>query len=168
MITNLERIKLLGELNHDENFDFRSWLKMQDTDKVDKIVHQLNQKYSTHIDCTSCANCCFVLKTRVTKKDINKLARSQNITENEFRQEYIETSQEGDMKLKELPCRFLENNKCTVYSHRPYDCRSYPHLHKREFTHRLFGVIENYSVCPIVFNVYEELKVRLGFKGSLL
>ena len=167
MITDLERIKLLGELNHDENFDFRSWLKMQDTDKVDKIVHQLNQKYSAQIDCTTCANCCFVLKTLVTKKDIKKLALSLKIAENEFRKEYVETNREGDMMLKELPCSFLENKKCTVYPYRPHDCRSYPHLHKREFTHRLFGVIENYSVCPIVFNVYEELKVRLGFKRSI-
>jgi Fe-S-cluster containining protein len=66
------------------------------------------------------------------------------------------------MILKGKPCKFLRNKKCTIYSSRPFDCRSYPHLHKKDFTFRLFAVLNNYSVCPIVFNVYEELKVRMG------
>lgn len=41
------------------------------------------------------------------------------------------------------------------------NCISYPHLHKKDFTSRLIGVIENCSVCPIVFNVYERLKERI-------
>ena len=164
MITDLERIKLYAEKYKDENWDFRSWLKMQDTDKVDEMVHQLNRKYSAAIDCTACANCCIVLKTLVTMKDVRRLARSIKISETEFRKEYIETVEDGDMILKDLPCRFLKDKKCTVYPDRPNECRSYPHLHKKDFTHRLFGVIENHAVCPIVFNVYEELKERMGYK----
>ena len=32
---------------------------------------------------------------------------------------------------------------------------------EEEFVFRLIGVIENYEVCPIVFNVYEQLKDEL-------
>ena len=165
MIKDPERIKLIALRCEDENWDFRSWLKMQDTEKVDEIVHRLNRKYSDAIDCTACANCCIELKTLVTGKDVSRLARSLKISEAELRKEYIETNSEGDMILKDLPCRFLQNKKCTVYPDRPDECRSYPHLHKKEFTHRLYGIIDNYSVCPIVFNVYEELKGRMGYKG---
>ena len=48
------------------------------------------------------------------------------------------------------------------------DCRSYPHLHKKEIISRLMGVVFNCSVCPIVFNVYEQMKLELWFgKGYL-
>jgi Fe-S-cluster containining protein len=56
------------------------------------------------------------------------------------------------------PCPFLKGNNCTIHNFRPDDCRSYPHLHKKNFISRTIGVIKNCSVCPIVFNVYENLK----------
>jgi len=164
MITDLEKIHQLGEINKAENFRFRSWLKMQDIEKTDKIVHQLFQYYSSKIDCTTCANCCIVLTTLITPRDLKRLSRSLEIPAEEFKKKYIKTDRDGDMILKDLPCKFLENKRCTIYPYRPYDCRSYPHLHKMKFTTRLFGVINNYSVCPIVFNVYEDLKTRLRFK----
>lgn len=163
MITELVEIQHLGEINEDENFRFRSWLKMQDPEKIDKIVHSLNQKYSSAIDCTACANCCTVLQPLITKKDIKRIIRALNTSGEEFTKEYIEINMDGDPVLKDMPCRFLVNNKCTLYPYRPYDCRSYPHLHKREFTYRLLGVICNYAVCPIVFNVYEDLKTIMRF-----
>ncbi len=36
--------------------------------------------------------------------------------------------------------------------------------HKEEFASRLIGVINNYSICPIVFNVYEALKNKYRSK----
>jgi hypothetical protein len=35
-----------------------------------------------------------------------------------------------------------------------------------EFVFRLIGVVENYAVCPIVFNVHEHLKVELWYEGD--
>jgi Fe-S-cluster containining protein len=48
---------------------------------------------------------------------------------------------------------------CNVYAARPDDCRSYPHLHKDDFLSRSVGTIENYRICPIIYNVYERLKL---------
>ncbi|MBN1676299.1 MAG: hypothetical protein JXR37_34970 [Kiritimatiellae bacterium] len=48
------------------------------------------------------------------------------------------------------------------------DCRSYPHLHKKPFVARLTQAYSNCSVCPIVYNVYEELKKRLWDRGKSL
>ena len=56
---------------------------------------------------------------------------------------------------------FLNDNKCTQYDSRPVNCALYPHLHKKDFVFRLIGVVNNYSICPIVFNVYEALKNKL-------
>jgi Fe-S-cluster containining protein len=164
MITDLDKIKQLGEEREKENFDFRSWLKMQDPKKTDKMVHRLNQFYITKIECTTCGNCCIVIRPLVSNKDINRITRHLNMSEDEFEKEYTEIDDEGDRLLTNLPFKFLENKICSIYPCRPFDCKSYPHLHKKDFTYRLFGVIDNYSVCPIVFNVYEDLKLQLGFK----
>ncbi len=45
-------------------------------------------------------------------------------------------------------------NCCTVYDARPDDCRSFPHLHKDEFVFRLIQVVNNCSVCQIVYTTY--------------
>jgi hypothetical protein len=47
---------------------------------------------------------------------------------------------------------------------RPNDCRLFPHLHKKGFVFRLIQVVENCSICPIVFNVFERLKQELWHK----
>jgi Fe-S-cluster containining protein len=72
---------------------------------------------------------------------------------------------EGDMLLKHVPCKFYKDKKCMIYPSRPEICASYPNLHKTEVSERIVGIMNNYAICPIVFNVIEELKVRVGFKG---
>lgn len=160
---DLETIEELGEKRLDENFRFRAFLKGQDPDKIDRIVHRLNREISDRIDCTTCGNCCAKLKPCITNQDIDRLSAKLEIPAQKVRDEYVET-EDGDQYFKNLPCSFLKDKKCTVYTDRPDDCRSFPHLHKPWFTSRLLGVIGNYSICPIVFNVLEKLKQELHFR----
>jgi Fe-S-cluster containining protein len=76
---------------------------------------------------------------------------------------YCKVSEEEANKyeFRSIPCPFLKDNKCINYEYRPKDCQSYPHLQKEDFVFRLWGVIDNYSICPIVFNVFEILKKEL-------
>lgn len=160
--TDLEKIKLIGEKKDEENWKFRSYLKGLDIDSkdLDKIVHELNEKISSQIDCTKCANCCKHRNPIMDKEDIKQFITGLEIAEEEFLEKYCEADTEEPDKyyFNQFPCSFLENDKCVNYNYRPEDCRSFPHLHKKDFVHRLYGVLENYSVCPIVFNVYEQLK----------
>jgi Fe-S-cluster containining protein len=164
MILDLDTIKRLGEKNHHDNFRFRSFLKSKDFKRLDNTVHALFDFYSSNIDCTKCGNCCAVLKPMIHSKDIKALAQLTDQSSHDFKIGFIEKDEDGDMHFKSLPCPFLLDKKCTVYDSRPDDCKSYPHLHKKEFLSRLFGVIDNYSNCPIVFNVYEELKLKFHFR----
>jgi uncharacterized protein len=162
---NLEKIKLLVEQNEEQNWRFRSFLKFEDDRKIDRIVHRLYQKISQDIDCTQCGNCCRELNPLLTKKEIKLLANFIDISEDKFVEHYTELdATENKLGLKETPCSFLKDHKCTVYECRPSDCRSFPHLHKREFTTRLINVLQSYSICPIVFNVYEHLKNEMRFR----
>jgi len=158
METDLNKIVSLSKFNQDENWEFRIFLKGFEVKEIDSIVHELNQKISSKIDCISCGNCCKKIQPTLSNKDIDQLSKSLKINTEAFKERYLEED-EGDEKIfKQIPCPFLNDNKCTQYETRPKDCVSFPHLHKNDFVFRLIGVIKNSSICPIVFNVYEELK----------
>jgi Fe-S-cluster containining protein len=158
MKTDLVRIQKIAKEKEDENWKFRTFLKCYEGKKIDSIVHRLFKKISDEIDCTTCGNCCKRIQPVLKDKDITKLSESLKIDPKKFKDKYVGNDEDGDRVLKQIPCSFLNDNKCTQYEYRPLDCVSYPHLHKKDFVYRLIGVINNYSVCPIVFNVYEELK----------
>ena len=165
--TDLNIIKNNSEIREEENFEFRFFLKGQDSDKIDKIVHKLYREVLEYIDCTKCANCCIELETCFTKEELDLLTKHLNIDTEEFINKSTKPDQFGDKDkffLNSKPCKFLTDKKCTIYELRPEECNSYPYLHKDNFNSRLIGVIENYAICPIVYNVYELLKQEMNFK----
>jgi hypothetical protein len=162
---NLEKISRLSKSKADENYRFRSFLKMQDSDKIDRIVHRLHREISEQIDCTLCGNCCNELSPLLSDAEIDRLVRIDSISKEEFIQKFVESDPvEGDNFLKGNPCKYLCEKKCTIYSDRPEDCKSYPHTHKKGFNTRTLGMIGNYGICPIVFNIFERLKVEMYFR----
>ena len=169
METNLKTIEGTSKLKEDENWEFRAFLKGYDIsfEELDSIVHKLFNYVASEIDCLKCGNCCKKVSPLLKENDIKKLSDNLGMSINEFKKQFLKKTGEGDYTFKMLPCPFLENNICSQYKYRPEDCRSYPHLHKKDFVFRLIGVINNYSICPIVFNVYELLKERI-WEDSML
>ncbi len=166
--TDLEIIKELAEKRERENLEFRTFLKgsYMEIEEMDEIVHNLYEQVIREIDCKECGNCCRVISTVMAENDIERMAKGLGLSDSEFISQYLE---EGDdefskeLVIKSLPCPFLKGNICACYEHRPEDCRSFPHLHKDEFVFRLLGVVENYEICPMVFNVYELLKKKFSW-----
>ena len=165
IVTDLEYIKEKAVEREEENWEIRSFLKQldMDTKEIDAIVHSINDEVTSQIDCTQCANCCKQIRPGLDRDDVSNFVFGLGNIESEFREQFLiqDTDDPAQHIFIELPCPFLANNKCSNYDCRPKDCRSYPHLHKKDFVSRLWGVIENYGVCPIVFNVYEQLKTEL-------
>jgi Fe-S-cluster containining protein len=96
-------------------------------------------------------------------KDIKTLAAVLGLSDTAFCETYLVDSEEDDgFNFNTLPCPFLEGNLCTVYSSRPDDCRSFPHLENKDRIFSLSSILSNLSVCPIVYNVYELLKQELS------
>jgi uncharacterized protein len=162
---DLEYIKKMGAEREDENWEFRAFLKQQDLTRqeIDSIVHEITEGVSSEIDCTKCGNCCKQIRPVLDEEDISKFVLGLDMPVSEFKEQYLGAKDDHSSKfrLNELPCPFLENDQCANYEHRPKDCRSYPHLHKRGFVSRLWRVVDNYEICPIVFHVYEQLKAEL-------
>lgn len=165
LVTDLAIIAKMAKEKDDENCRFRSFLKMYDgTDReIDSTVHGLFQRIASEIDCKQCGNCCRKLQPVLNQKDIRDFSLNISLPVKEFKAQYLVKDDEepGKFRLNTLPCPFLKDNLCSNYDHRPLDCRSFPHLHKPNFTSRLWGIVDNYGICPLVFNVYEYLKKEL-------
>ncbi len=162
---DIEKIYLISKQKEDENFRFRNFLKRLDSHEVDKIVSKIHSEVTRQIDCTECGNCCHSLKPSVTEKEIQRLSELVQLPTNLFVEKNVELDSFDKVQcLKDTPCIFLKDTKCSVYEDRPEDCKSYPHTHKNDFTSRVLGVIYNYGICPIVFNIFERLKIELHFR----
>ena len=169
IIIDLKQIKRLATKREDDNWEFRTFLKGYDMEsrELDAIVHGITDEVMAQIDCTQCANCCKQMVPVLDKADISKFASGLHISTSEFQNQYLcqDDDSPSDHKFNAIPCPFLKKNQCSNYDCRPQDCRSYPHLSKEEFVSRLMEVVSNYEICPIVFNVYEQLKTELWHKN---
>lgn len=83
--------------------------------------------------------------------------------ENDFLEKYLATDQAGITYVKTKPCAFLAGKLCGHYAARPSSCADYPHLQQPYIRLRMKSILENYAICPIVFNVIEALKTQTGF-----
>jgi len=148
---NTKKIKHIAKEKEEENISFHSYLQGQDSEKVDEIVHRLYEEIVHQIDCTECGNCCLNLRPVVSDKELNKFVEPKNI--------------EAFKYLESFPCKSIKDKKCTIYLDRHEECREYPYLHQNNFVKRSLGVLQNYEICPIVFNVFELLKTELGWRN---
>ena len=130
--------------------------------KLDSIIHRLYEQVSDQIDCNQCANFCKEVRPILNRADIKNFSKGLGISTTEFQEKYLTKDEESSgFIFNEIPCPFLKDNLCSNYDNRPKDCRSFPHLHKKDFVFRLIGVIDNCAICPIVYNVFELLKDEL-------
>lgn len=148
---------------HEENDAFRIFVRNRNSSVVDQLVADINKEIEKRIDCTQCGACCRGLMINVTNDEATQLSKHLDMSTSEFKHKYIEVSNGGQFIINTIPCHFLNDNKCTVYENRFNECREFPHLNKNNFADRLFGTLIHYSICPIIFNVIEQLKIELNF-----
>ena len=164
LVTDPEVVEELAEERLEENWRFRCFLKTpdRDLDKLDAVVHRHYEHVAEQIDCCACANCCRKASPTLLVSDVERLASGLDLSEAEVKDRFLTPSEEGDVLIfNQKPCPLLSGNLCSVYASRPDDCREFPHLHKEGIYWRLGQFVQNGSTCPIVFNVYERLKVEL-------
>lgn len=162
---DIQEIRRISGERRDENWKFRSWLKFHAPDNIDEVVAGLSRKYFGIVDCKECGNCCRSLEIVMEKPDVATMAEAKCESSKAFESKFTVMDENGD-RLLTPPCPMLKGNLCSIYGQRPETCRTFPHLEKPGFAFRLIGVIENLSICPIVFNVFEELKAVLRWPNK--
>ena len=162
------RVGKLAKQRERANWNFRCYLKQSGipASRIDESVHSLYREVLQRIDCTQCANCCKQVTPHLGPTDVSRIARHLGLRPSEFTRRYLkqDPAAHGEgLVLNCQPCAFLKDKSCSVYEARPRDCRSFPHLHKRDFVFRVTQAFANCSLCPIVFNVYEGLKRQFWY-----
>ena len=164
MEIDLEKIREIAAQRKEENAQFKLSLKTIPIRQVDDIVAQLSKEVSAAIDCTACGNCCKQLEPPVDQHELKRLATLKELDNNTFKEKFIGEEPGTQIQfLKCQPCIFLQENRCGIYEQRPASCADYPHLHQPNFKYRWKSIMANYAMCPIVFNVVEQLKEKLNY-----
>lgn len=167
--TDPKLVEGLAKEREDQNWRFRSFLKGIDleVEEVDAIVHKHYEAVSRQIDCCACGNCCRAVLPVLSEFDVTRLASGLKVSGAELIDRLLVPGEEKKTyTFNKKPCPLLSGNRCDAYGFRPDDCRSFPHLHKKEFVFRLAQAVGNCSICPIVFNVFERLKAELWHKPN--
>ena len=167
-ITDLDEIRRLTEERSAQDSAFRVYVTRSlgwSDRRLSALVHDIAEEVTASIDCTRCGACCRELDVNLTPLDIHALAWRLKMTPAEFTKRHARRGEAEDHEIAAKPCPFLSGTICSVYDDRPETCRSYPHLRK---AFRAVGLkdLRHASVCPIVFNVLEELKRRIPGKWS--
>ncbi len=163
--TNLEKIAIAEIALEHENRYFINFIRATDSAILDANVQQLNALIAPQISCTDCGNCCQTLMVNITEPECQRISKYLQKTTEEFKEEFVETSQEGTMMvLNKMPCHFLKDKSCSIYEHRFTECKEFPQLNNDNFKSRTFSTMMHFGRCPIIFNVMQQLKINLGFK----
>ena len=159
-------VKAKAERVEESNYKFRSFLKAHaDEDKLDKQFLDLHNELFAGYDCGKCRNCCREYAATLSEEDIEQIAAFLQMSRDDFVGEFIKDGDDGH-ELEEVPCRFLSaDNACKIESCKPQNCVEYPYTDKPERLSSLLGIIWSASVCPVVFEIIERLKVIYGFRS---
>lgn len=164
--TDLQSIADFAIAHHAENDRFSAFIKEFNDEDIDAKVQELDALISPTISCTDCGNCCKSLMVCLNEQEADRLSSHLKMDRPHFDEQYLEKGSNGMMIMNQMPCHFLQDNKCTIYEYRFEGCKEFPALHLPHFKRRVFTTFMHYDRCPIIFNVVEQLKNEMNFERT--
>lgn len=136
-------------------------LKQKKPKDLDASFHGLHEKAFQKIDCLQCANCCKTTSPIFRDVDVKRISKVLRMKEQHFVDQFLRRDEEGDLVLQSSPCFFLDDdNKCSIYEHRPLACREYPHTDRKNMYQILELTQRNTLICPAVAKVVDEIIIK--------
>lgn len=140
------------------------------TKKLERLCNRVFQHYG---NCENCdyVLCCKVLSCIIEKNETNRIANFLKIKNDDFIKKYlVDISIKNPVggkdiryMINDIPCPFLENDKCKIYPVRPMSCRCYP------FQPSMPVVLEGVELCPTstfigsdVFDFVQQMREKKG------
>ena len=161
----IENLETLAKEKLDENFKFRTYLKNHaDPQELDVQFKQLHEKYFAMYDCSKCRNCCIKLKGTIPENDLKRDAEYLKVTINEFKDKYLDDKPSNhEYDTKNCPCDFFNGKECVLGDCKPESCKNYPHTNKDNRLASMWSIVDSASICPVVYEIIEELKKIYNF-----
>ncbi len=155
-------VKEISEKKLDENYKFRVYLKNNADEKtLDKQFKELHNKHFKNVDCSKCRNCCKTLGISLSENELNKICKHYNWDMAKLKKQL----KEKYGKYVASPCPFLnDDNSCQIKDFLPATCKDYPYTNKDERLYSLLTIVQNSRICPVVYNILEDLKKMYNFK----
>ena len=154
----LEQMRVKASGRHKAVRELMRRLRKLSPQETDRHFHALHLQEFRKIDCLECANCCSTLSPAITDYDVQRISRFLKVKPSSLIESHLELDEEGDYVFRNLPCPFLLPDKyCSIYEARPRACREYPHTDRNKIHQILDLTACNYSSCPAVFNILENL-----------
>lgn len=161
------KVKFEAKKREDENLAFRTYLKCNaDEKELDQQFAALHKELFKNYDCSGCRNCCMMYHGSIKEEELEQAAGCLNLTKEKFKDAYLqkETSDE-DYQTIHKPCDFLEEDgSCILGDCKPECCKKYPYIDQTERLWSLYSVLETVEVCPVAFEIFEQLKKEYGFR----
>lgn len=102
--------------------------------------------------CEKCGECCRINNPILVKfEEILQVSIFLGIDLPVFIANYVKELKDGWYSLRTNPCPFLKDNFCTIYSVRPFVCRTFPLKQKKDDIRLTY-----YVYCNFVVNVTAE------------
>jgi Fe-S-cluster containining protein len=138
---------------------FKRILEKGDRNKMLKALPALHDDTFSKIDCLDCAACCRNYSPRFKQPDIKRIAKVLKLKEGELVSRYLRLDEDNDYVVRSSPCPFLAvDNTCSIYEHRPSDCRRYPYTDEDVLLKRVSLTLKNATFCPAVFTILGQLE----------
>lgn len=127
-----------------------------------KLVAEADTQTWQEVNCMACANCCKTMTPTFSKKDITRISAHLNMEPKAFIAHWLKKDEDNKDWVNQLqPCRFLVDNKCSIYEVRPKDCAEFPHHHKKPFDAYNDTFKQNLHRCPATFTLVSKLAKRI-------
>ena len=157
-------LKEISEEKLDENYRFRTYLKTHADEKtLDEQFKKLHNKYFKTFDCSKCRNCCKKLGVSMDEQELNAICKHYHL-DNFILKNIVLKENNGEYTAN--PCPFLNpDNSCKLKECLPKSCQEYPYTNKDERLFSLLTIVQNSKVCPVVYQILEDLKEMYNFKS---
>lgn len=159
---NLKQFKRQTAAQREQLAEFLQKLDELVPDDMPQLVQEEDAKVWAESECLSCANCCKKMTPTFTEQDIRRISGHLSMTPKAFKTKWLYKDEEGDWLNTSIPCQFLgDDNKCSIYEVRPFDCAEFPHHHRRPFDDHNHTFTQNLSYCPATYDLVRRLKKRV-------
>lgn len=159
---SLNEIQKLAKDKHNETKKYFDKLKKKPPKNLDYVMQELHDAEFKRTDCLECANCCKTTGPLFTSADIERIAKYLRLKPQQFIEQYLRIDEDNDYVLQSVPCTFLDSdNKCFIYEVRPKACREFPHTDRKKFQQISNLTLKNVAICPVAYNIVEEMKKKL-------
>jgi len=164
-----DKIQEAARAKEDENVRFRSYLKNHaEEEALDNQFLSLHKELFTDYDCSKCRNCCKMFRGAFEESEISEAADQLLISSQQFKDSFLQSDEIlGGYETKNKPCDFLdEDGNCVLGDAKPQSCKDYPYTDQPGRLWSLYTVLNALEICPVVFEIYERLKLEYGFNNN--